>query len=539
MGRTAGGRRSVCASRRRGSRAYGTRPYLLGFDLDMDTGTLFLSFNEPVVPSSFRSAYVTIQNESSSAPAHAYTLSAGLVPATVADNDTLTIPLNLVDIDALKANLDLATSVNNTFLSIRSATVVDVFNNAAEPLPADNATQVTQYTPDATAPDINSFTLDLDTGELKLIVSEPIDPASFNFTQITITNGDSSTSHTLTGGELLVNVTEVTIVLNNLDVSVLKTDSSFATSEVDTYLVASPFTFVDGAGNLFVGIPADMARQAFLVVPDTSPPELLAFSYVAPGDRIGVVLVLQFSEVVNSSTFNATAITLQDAANTVDATQFFTLTDAAISFVDTSVLMVNITDEDYLTIQSLPPLAIDVNTTYLSISSGAVLDLFGAPLIEITSDNAQQASRFSVDVVSPEVIGFTFDLNAAQVIITFTEIVFASTYNATQFTIQDSSNATENVYTLTGGTARGDGNRLVISLSTFDLDELNRNSDLAVSRETTYLSLTAFAIQDASRNRVAPIPNTAALQSSRFVPDMTGPRLLSFAMNLDLSQKNR
>jgi len=160
-------------------------------------------------------------------------------------------------------------------------------------LSADNAIQVLQYTPDNTAPDIDSFILDLDTGDLILNVSEPIDPTSFNFTQITITNSDSSTSHTLTGGELMINGTEITIILNNFDITILKTDSSFATSEANTFLVASRFTFVDGASNMFAGIPADMSRQALLVVPDTSPPELTAFAYVAPGDRIGVVLALQ------------------------------------------------------------------------------------------------------------------------------------------------------------------------------------------------------------------------------------------------------
>ena len=62
---------------------------------------------------------------------------------------------------------------------------------------------------------------------------------------------------------------------------------------------------------------------------------------------------------------------------------------------------------------------------------------------------------------------------------------------------------------------------LVITLTGTDLDILNRDITIATSQNTTYLSITAYSIQDTSNNRVAPIPSTDALQAADFIDDVT------------------
>ena len=500
-------------------------------------GTLVLFFNELVSPASFMSSFLTIQSDTSAATPLTYTLTEGLIPTTMADNETLTILLSTDDVNALKVNRGLATSENDTFLGVLFGAVTDVFLNSLEPISSEDPLAVQVYIADTTQPDIDAIELDLDRGLLILNVTEPIIADSFNLSQITLTNSNSAptVSYVLTGGELQIDGTALTVVLTDEDVSFLKRNNSLATSAADTYLVASPRTFEDTTGtNLFVGIPADMARQASFIA-DTSPPSLVAFNYEAPGNRAGVILVLRFSETIEAASLNVSAITLQDGPNSASTTQQFTLTSGQFNDRDTSVLAINVTDEDYQSILALPPLGTSINATFLSVSAGAVQDLASFPLVEITSEQALQVDVFSVDLEPPEVVEFTFDLDAGQIIITFTEPVQPGTFNASQFTIQASSNETAGeVYTLSSATAFRDGNRLIVLLAGLDLDELNRNTELATSENTTYLSITTFAIEDTSNNPVVAVPNSAALQATEFVEDSSGPTLLFFEVNLDL-----
>ena len=155
--------------------------------------------------------------------------------------------------------------------------------------------------------------------------------------------------------------------------------------------------------------------------------------------------------------------------------------------------------------------------------------------MEIPNTDALVASGYSVDLTSPEVVGFTFDLDAGQVILTFTELVQPLSYNASQFTIQASNDSIDPSISLTGGleTIEVQGSVLVITLTGTDLDILNRDITIATSQNTTYLSITAYSIQDTSNNRVAPIPSTDALQAADFIDDASGPTLEFFELNLD------
>ena len=512
----------------------GTRPILEGFDLDIDAGVLVLSFNELVSPGSFVSSSFTIQSENGTSPSSSFTLPAGLSPTTTADNDTLTLILPVSDLNTIKSDFNLSTSENDTFLSVISGAVVDIFLNPLEPISPELALPVSVYTRDITRPDITSISADFNANQVTFGVSEPIDPASFDPSQITImSSAVSPVSYVLTGGEVQVNGTEVVLSLSDADVSFLKQNSSLATSMADTLVSATPNTFSDTAGNTFVGITVDRARPVDDFSADNMPPRLLSFSYEAPGDRAGVVLRLVFSEVIDTSSLNVSEITLQESSDVSMTGESVVLTGGAYSEDDVSVLSINITDEDYATILSREPLGTSINTTYLSITSDALTDLIGLFVVQIAETAAQQASVYSVDLVRPELQAFTYDLNSDSIILTFNEVMDEGSYNASEFTIQSSSNDTSISYTLTGGVASSSGNRLTIALSGIDLDELNLNPDLATDENTTYISFTEFAIQDVSNNRVVPVPSSNAEQVSMFVADASGPRLVSFTLNLD------
>ena len=295
----------------------------------------------------------------------------------------------------------------------------------------------------------------------------------------------------------------------------------------------TPLVFQDGAGNNFTGIDADDPFKAESVIADTTPPELLSFDYLAAGDRPGVVLILYFSEVIDITTLNASAFTLQSTED--GSEQSFTLTGGDYIMQDASTVQLNITDEDFLLIQQQSVLAKTENATYLSFTAQAVSDVLSYSIVAIGSDNAQKVARHSVDLDSPILLAFTFDLDSGEIVLTFDEQVDINTYNASQFTLQSSANDSDIYLTLTGGieTVKAVDRTLVIDITPNDLDELNRDFDIASGIDNTFLSITSEAIGDVANNPVVPISSDDAQQASVFTDDETGPQLLSFTYNLD------
>ena len=426
----------------------GSRPTLISFDLDMDTGILVLRFDEPVTPSSLVSSRITLQSERSSTPEASYQLPSGIPSTTASESTTLSVSLTSEAINILKATSNLAKSVNDTFLSVETGAVRDVYLNDLESVSPAFALQVSSYTQDMTDPMLNSFTLDLDTSQLILNLTEPVNSDTFNFSQFTFTNDAAvlPVTYQLTGGIAEANGTQLIIMLSDEDSVFLKTADSIATSPADTFLVITPYGFEDTAGNMFAGIAPDSPVAVAGVVLDTSPPKLLAFEYLAPADRPGIILVLTFSEVVNISTLAPEAFTLQESGNGTG--EIFNLTDGSTQPNDASVVSLNVTDADFEVLQSFVNLGKSVNNTYLSVEADAVSDILGNPLVGIPMTNALQATNHTVDLVSPEILEFILDHDTGTLILAFNEEVNLNV-NRSQFTIQGCSNCTVPSYTLT------------------------------------------------------------------------------------------
>ena len=131
-------------------------------------GILVLRFDEPVTPSSLVSSRITLQSERSSTPEASYQLPSGIPSTTASESTTLSVSLTSEAINILKATSNLAKSVNDTFLSVETGAVRDVYLNDLESVSPAFALQVSSYTQDMTDPMLNSFTLDLDTSQLIL-----------------------------------------------------------------------------------------------------------------------------------------------------------------------------------------------------------------------------------------------------------------------------------------------------------------------------------------------------------------------------------
>ncbi|CAI8014678.1 hypothetical protein GBAR_LOCUS9166 [Geodia barretti] len=138
-------------------------PELIEFSLNLENGTLLLTFNESVRASSLDVTGITIQaSENTTDPALYYTLRDS--STTSSDGPIIEIVLSEVDSNGIKGSL-FANTENDTYLSLSPHAITDTaFDpNPVVEIPRDMALQVTQngLAVDESRPDLLEYTLDM------------------------------------------------------------------------------------------------------------------------------------------------------------------------------------------------------------------------------------------------------------------------------------------------------------------------------------------------------------------------------------------
>ena len=371
-----------------------TPPELVSFDLDLNSGVLLLLFSEPVNANTLDPTQVTLQN------AVIASVSLTLSNATTTSSSNgLMIVLHLhSDADRIKASTELATSLNNTFLSLTASTIQDVSGSPVVPVPPSFAILAMVFITDFTQPQLVSFGLDLDIGSLQLSFSEAVDLSTLDPTGITLQSSSTlpTNSFTLTGGSAVaVSFTETMLVLTTDDANILRQLQGLATSTLDTYLALAYDTIWDYNGNPVMSIPSSNAVMALQFIPVT-PPSLEYYNLYLI--RSTGYLVLVFSEAVDLSSFDVTAMTVQNIQGPADTNYTFTGSDLQGSGSGhatgaSSVVNVTITGGDMAALEGIPDLVSSCNNTFLSFTSDIVSDIGGNPAEEVTTDDALQAFK--------------------------------------------------------------------------------------------------------------------------------------------------
>ena len=509
-----------------------TPPSLLQFSLNMDAGILTLIFSEPVNGNTFDPTQITLQSSSTSS-AVSFTLSnvyAASTSTTIAS--VIALRLSQGDTDRIKAFTELATSLQNTYLSLTASTMQDVSGNAVLPIPSSIALQVSFLIPDLTQPQLVSFSLDLDIGSLQLTFSEAVDNSTLDPTGITLQSSAAllTTSFTLTGGSAVaVSFTEMMLRLTTNDANVLRRLQGLATSVDDTYLAVASTTIQDYNGNPLVPVSPSAALRASQFIVDT-PPEAVSFPVF---DLDTGMLSISFSEPVSASSVNITQFSLySDRSST--ATASYTLSGSFIPSPDGNVLNIYLSYVDLNEVKLHQSLCTSITNCIPAFTSQFVSDLAGNLVIALTPQLSQPFETFVADTTSPVLVSFDLDLNTGVLILWFSEPVNANTLDPTQVTLQNAIIATVDL-TLSNATTTSSGNGPVIVLQLqSDADRIKTSTDLADSITTTYLSFTASTIQDLSGNAVVPVPQFYALLALYFIADVTQPELVSFSLDMDI-----
>ena len=516
-----------------------TSPVLEAFTFNLTTEVLTLSFSETVDIKSFDSSEVTIHSGRENT-SESFTLTGGIVIVSY-DTPDVALTLTRADLNIIKLNTLLATDLVNTYLTLTAATVEDVSNNPVVPVSTPELTD--DYFPDIVLPELEEFDLDMNLGLLILAFSESVNASSLDVTEISLqpsTNVSSPpftfTTSSFTGSD---NGPVLTVNISLPDLNQLKRLTELATSNYTTYISVTHRAVRDMNNNFISVVSPTTAIPVSDFTRDDTKPRLLSFTLDLDEEN----LTLSFSETVNSSSVDVTAITIVREQSGGGTSSRVTLTDAYVSAENDPVLTVVFSQEDLNLLKSLTDLGTDVNNTFVSVESYFLMDMFDNEIESVTEAEAIPADVVYPDKTQPQLRNFTLNVNTGEIAFTFSESVNASSLQVTELTLQSRQNETGSNYTLQYQPnipliTRQSGTIIVLTLNVDDLNQVKALVDLATSVVDTYISFTSQLLFDQSDNEIVPVTVNKARQAEFYTPDISCPYLQDFSLDLNTGLLN-
>ena len=367
-------------------------PTISPWDLDMDAKTLSITGDENLDASTLVVGQITVQD------AATLTTSYTLTDSTTASGDgtTIVIDLSSTDFNAIALDSSLATALGDSWLTIgnaiQSVSTSDWNVNIAD----GSGLQANSYVADSTDPALNSWTLNMNTGNLVLTFSEAVDASTLAVTGITVQDAASqTTTYTLTDSTTgSGDGTTIDITLSATDLNAVKTDSGLAAAIGTSYLTITTSVIDDMAANDVTAIADGSGLQAGSYTADTTDPALNSWTLNMNTGN----LVLTFSEAVDASTLAVTGITVQDAAS---QTTTYTLTDSTTGSGDGTTIDITLSATDLNAIKTDIGLAAAIGTSYLTITTAVIDDMAANDVTAIADGSGLQAGSYTADTKAP------------------------------------------------------------------------------------------------------------------------------------------
>lgn len=498
-----------------------TTPMLLSFDLDVNEGLLTLEFDNVMNPEPLQPRAITIQDNPTANAA--YTLTGGTTESP--PGYVIALKLSAFDVDRINRLTSIATSISNTYLSIRTNLITSYAG--MQSVQAITGIRVGNLVTDSTPPMLIAFDLDLNQGELVLNFNENVDASTLELTEIVLQNAPENPTASfrltdrMSSMSTLSDSATIAIFLGSSDLNDIKKLTDLASDFFNTYISHSNLTVIDTNGIAVVPIPPDDAIPVAGFVADTNPPSLMAFSL---NTNVGY-LTFTFNETVNVSSLHTTAITLH-GDNLEDSV---TLTNSSFSdSANDDVININIANE---TLQFI----LMNNVIHLTITSATIMDMNSNPVVPISSNDPLQVFQDPIDRTPPHLLSFSVDLDEGLLTLDFSEPINMSLIILERFTLQSGRSDNFSLYSLKNSfvNTSEDSSLLLISLTQTNLNEIKKDETLLVSRETSFLSFEFGAVQDIAGNDIPTVLQSEAREASSFTRDATNPSLLSFDIDMN------
>ena len=509
-----------------------TAPNVTSYSLDMDSGTVAITFNEPVSNSTFNTSSIWLSGSANIEPT-GYQLSNSQLLTTSTYNTILEFQIQEAIINMIKVDATVATMTSNSYIFFTFNGFQDISDNNL--LSSQQSFQPTLYVSDTTSPSLISFNLDIDNGVLSLTFDEPVDAASFNPESVKIFNSDISDSVTILNYSVQSNgySTDIILMITSNTLSDIKLLIS-SSGVIQAYLSMPSSSITDVAGNLAVEVSESDPLRASDVVADTTAPALVS---ITAGNENERTISLTFNEYIQPSSWNGAGLMLL-LNSTIGSNTYTEFTDGTVSSAISTSVIYTISNTKFQ-----PLLSIHYQQAYYSGSIGIT---FGSNLITDLNGNAVNSlatpvyyNSMQTDPVRPELVEFELDLDSSSLIITFSENVLVNTIPG-NVRIQNSASSPSQLFTLTSSSysSQEGSNGLTITITLFSSDviALATNDQMATSIDDTYLVLNSGFAVDYSGNYLS--SQTDGVQATSFA-ELTGPinpQVTSFDLDLDSDQ---
>jgi hypothetical protein len=423
---------------------------------DLNSGQITLSFTETVDRSTLDGTTITLQSFIDS-PDYTFTLEPVTVVSST-DGTTLVFSVSESDLNQIKINPNLCTLRMNCYLHFNASMIADMAGNSIAASVTDPNERVAllsyaqQLTTDTTDPSVLSFSLNMDSSRLVLSFDETVRVSSLRPQFITLqsSGNSSSTSHTLSVDADTVitdsDGTSMTILIATSDLNEIKT-LRFCTSDADTFISFTSAMVSDtsadgassGSGNPVTPVVSAAAMQVTTYVADQTKPRLGAFSLFLDSSE----LHLTFNEPVSTDSINFAALSLLSNRSSTAVSRRLTpgTVQTAADTVSTIIVLI-LAEADVVFYKSDPALATATANTYLSADEGAGTDAASVTSIAVTRANALLASGYREDQIRASLQGYTINMETRKLILTFNEVIDASTFTPELLHIQSQADNT-------------------------------------------------------------------------------------------------
>ena len=411
--------------------------------------------------------------------------------------------------------------------------VIAVFDTSGNGIEDTGPLKAVGFSPDVSRPVLSNYSLNIEPGLLKLTFSDVVNATTFDASAITIQSSKTAITNqvvsltpvTITNSS---NGYVITVTLGLQDLLNIRDNTMLATRLNNTYLTIQAYAIDDVFDVDVLAVTDGKAILPGEYIPDTNPPDLERFTL----DLDEGTLIFKLSDLLLESSFNATFINVTNGT-----TETIAITGGVPTRLsDGSTISLKLLNDDLDAIVINSNLGSSVNDTFIEIATEYVSDLANnsAPAVDST-----EAFEVVPDTTPPQISSFSLDMNGGMLSLTINEIIPADSFNASFISLQGVANATDqadSIFTLSEETVSlttGYSRVIEVQLSVDDLNDLKAKPSIAISRESTFISISGPAFTDVVENSVENIAVGNGFPSASFSSDITPPSLLDFSLDMD------
>lgn len=498
-------------------------PTIVSFDVNVNTGTLDIYFDEVVECAKTTTPYFKLQFASfiGTSTEFMFLTTASTVVCPLTYVLSVRILIGSVDLVNLRSHLVLYKSAGTTYIRPLSGAFIDVFGNRNAEVPDGRALAVAFYTADSVPPILKSFTV---TSQRVLILTfnEPVKTSTLSVTGLSFQNAVSSptfvqkltTSTTFISADSTLRV--LRFAMSTDYAAIVGVSSDVFARQITTFLTATSAVIQDTSGNPLTAIPSSFALALG--------PTIIEYSLNMNDDYIQ----LTFSETINSTHFSPVGVTIQNAS-TSSAGDVALTSSTPFVYVSTATYKAPLNSED-INLMKYNRVASSIDNTYLSVVFGLTNSLDVSTLIPllktvtIETYAAIPASSFVPDTTAPLCLDFGLDLNYGLLYMRYDEPVEPSSICTSCISLVVASTGKTVLFSVNVGLLLMNITTIRLNITVNDLNNLKLANKLG---SINNLLLLPNAAVDYANNTVAGNSQLNPVLRSFFIPDTTPPRIIS------------